>query len=79
MKKLTMKEKASLFDALFNQQKIEIVDSECVGSEKYQYIQVKMWTKHLGHLSVDNKTKTERAKKMLSQFLITHHKSLSKE
>lgn len=73
---LTVREKADLFDALFMQEKIEVVSVEELGNPDYQHLQIKFWTKHLASETSENKLKTEIAQKTLMQYLDTHLNSL---
>jgi len=76
MKNLTMKQKAALFDAMFDQEKIEVVDVEELGNPNYQHIHIRMWTKHLDSGTTASQEKTLAAKQTIGKYLETHLNSL---
>lgn len=76
MKNLTMKQKAALFDAMFDQEKIEIVDVEELGNPNYQHINIRMWTKHLDSGTTASQQNTVDAKQTIGKYLETHLNSL---
>ena len=71
---LSQKKKAELFDALMDQQQLRINVSKHVGDERYQHLQLQMWTRHLG--VVAGKAETDCAKEILLQYLQTHADSI---
>ncbi len=68
-------EKARLFDALLNQERI-IVSEEIVGQEKYQRMTVEMWTRHLSSASDHVKNETSRSVNLLREYLTVHADAL---
>ena len=74
--KLTQKKKAELFDALLDQQKIRINVSKHVGDERYQHLQIQMWTRHLDVLN--GADETQSARDVLVKYLETHAASIRK-
>lgn len=76
MSKLTIKQKADLFDALFDQEKIEVVDVEELGNPNYQHINIRMWTKHLDSGTQMSQMKTNQSKEVILEYLVTHLNSL---
>lgn len=70
-------EKAEMLDALLNQQRINVVKSVGLGQERYQYLNIEMWTHYLGTKGTDNETMLGRS--ILSKFLMTHAASLRNE
>lgn len=76
MKNLTMKQKADLFDAMFDQEKIEIVDVEELGNPNYQHISLRMWTNHLDSGTKMSQLTTKQSKEVILEYLVTHLNSL---
>lgn len=76
MSKLTIKQKAELFDALFDQEKIEVVDVEELGNPNYQYMNIRMWTNHLDSGTPGSRMITEQSKEVMLEYLVTHLNSL---
>lgn len=70
-------EKAEMFDALMNQQRIRVNGSVGVGEEKYQYISVEMWTRHLGCNDPTVIKQTQAGRELLTEYMRTHARSLS--
>lgn len=76
MKNLNIKQKAALFDALFNQEKLDVVTIEELGNPNYQHINIKMWTNHLDSGTASSIERTNISKSVLMQYLTTHLNSL---
>lgn len=76
MSKLTIKQKAELFDALFDQEKIEVVDVEELGNPNYQHLNIRMWTNHLDSGTQMSQLKTKQSKEVILEYLVTHLNSL---
>jgi len=75
---LTIKQKADLFDALMNQQRIIIESCNGVGEEKYQHIKLEMWTRHLSAETEECKDQTKFGRTVLNQYLSTHARSIKR-
>lgn len=75
---LTTEEKAELFDALLNQERIRVLGCAGLGKEKYQHIGIEMWTKHLGSGTKEIDSETERGREILITYLKTQASALRK-
>lgn len=75
---LTTQQKADMFDALMNQQRIVITESNGVGEEKYQHLKLEMWTRHLSAATADCIADTEFGRLQLLRYLSTHARAIKR-
>lgn len=75
---LSQKQKADMYDALMNQQRIVITECNGVGEEKYQHVKLEMWTRHLSAETTECKEDTRFGRMQLEKYLRTHARAIKR-